>query len=183
MKHLALLDREAVDAMQWMSGDGRKPRIHFVQDVEESMHLNTIRHGAVIISASGMCDAGRIKHHLKYNLGRPECSIIITGFQAARTLGRRLVDGARVVKIFGEDIPVRAKIYTIGGLSAHADQAALLDWLRHFTQTPEKTFIVHGEINNANALLSAIKNRLDWNHVFIPEHKTTVTLHNPAQNS
>ncbi|MBX3640953.1 MAG: MBL fold metallo-hydrolase [Nitrosomonas sp.] len=183
MKHLALLDKEAVDAMQWMTGDGKKPRIHFVQDVEESMHLNTIRHGAVIISASGMCDAGRIKHHLKYNLGRPECSIIITGFQAARTLGRRLVDGARIVKIFGEDIPVRAEIYTIGGLSAHADQAALLDWLRHFIQTPEKTFIVHGEVNNANALLSAIKSRLNWDHVFIPEHKTTVMLHNPGPNS
>jgi metallo-beta-lactamase family protein len=178
MKHLALLDKETLDVVQWMSGNGKKPRIHFVQDVEESMHLNTIRHGAIIISASGMCDAGRIKYHLKYNLGRPECSIIITGFQAARTLGRRLVDGARIVKIFGEDIPVRAEIYTIGGLSAHADQAALLDWLKHFTQTPEKTFIVHGEINNANALLSTIKNRLNWDHVFIPEHKTTVTLHN-----
>jgi len=68
------------------------------------------------------------------------------------------------------------KAISIGGLSAHADQAALLDWLRHFTQTPEKTFIVHGEINNANALLSAIKSRLNWNPVFIPDHKTTVTL-------
>lgn len=172
LQHLALLDKETLDAIQWMNRDHKKPRIHFIQDVEESMHLNTIRHGAIIISASGMCDAGRIKYHLKYNLGCSECSIVITGFQAARTLGRRLVDGAKIVKIFGEDIPVRAEIFTIGGLSAHADQAALLDWLRHFTKTPEKTFIVHGELTSATALQSAIKERLNWDHVSIPQRKS-----------
>ncbi|MDR4517648.1 MAG: MBL fold metallo-hydrolase [Nitrosomonas sp.] len=172
MKHIALLDKETLDAIQWMNGNHKRPRIHFIQDVEESMHLNTIRRGAIIISASGMCDAGRIKHHLKYNLGCPECSIVITGFQAARTLGRRLVDGAKIVKIFGQDIPVRAEIFTIGGLSAHADQAALLDWLRHFTKSPEKTFIVHGEPNSASALQSAITDRLNWKNVSIPKQKS-----------
>lgn len=93
LKHIALLDQEASEALQWMNQSVRKPRIHFVQDIEESMQLNQMKHGIIIISASGMCDAGRIKHHLKYNLDRPECSILITGFQAARTLGRRLVDG------------------------------------------------------------------------------------------
>ena len=175
MKHIALLDEEALNAIQWMSNnDGKKPRIHFIQDVEESMQLNTIRHGAIIISASGMCDAGRIKHHLKYNLGCPECSIVITGFQAARTLGRRLVDGAKLVKIFGEDIPVRAEIFTIGGLSAHADQAALLDWLRHFKKAPEKTFVIHGEHTSAMALQSIIQERLQWEHVSVPEQKSVV---------
>lgn len=176
MKNLTLLDEETLDAVQWMSSksNGKKPRIQFIQDVEESMHLNTIKHGAIIISASGMCDAGRIKYHLKYNLGRSECSIVITGFQAARTLGRRLVDGAKTVKIFGEDIPVRAKIYTIGGLSAHADQKALLDWLGNFEKAPEKTFIVHGELGNSTSMAAAVKETLHWKHVVIPEPKSTV---------
>lgn len=176
MKHLALLDKETLDAVQWMRSDGKKPRIHFVQDVEESMYLNTIKQGAVIISASGMCDAGRIKHHLKYNLGRPECSIVITGFQAARTLGRRLVDGVKSVKIFGEDIPVRADIYTIGGLSAHADQKALLDWLGHFEKAPKKTFIVHGELSHSKSMAAAVQETLHWKQVVIPEPKSTATF-------
>lgn len=177
MRHIALLDEEALDAFEWISNnDGKKPRIHFIQDVEESMQLNTIRRGAIIISASGMCDAGRIKHHLKYNLGCPECSIIITGFQAIRTLGRRLVDGARLVRIFGEDIPVRAEIFTIGGLSAHADQGALLDWLRHFRTAPEKTFVVHGEHTSAKTFQSVIQERLTWPNVCVPEQKSTVVL-------
>jgi len=176
MKHIATLDKETQDAMQWMSANDKKPRIHFIQDVEESMQLNTIKHGAIIISASGMCDAGRIKHHLKYNLNRPECSIVITGFQAARTLGRRLVDGAKIVKIFGQDVPVRADIYTIGGLSAHADQKALLDWLGHFETPPARTLVVHGEINSANALAEAILDTLQWDDVTVPTPHTVVTL-------
>ncbi len=100
LKHVELLDKETVSTMQWLIQNGGKPRIRFVQDVEESIQLNNVKHGAIIISASGMCDAGRIKHHLKYNLGRPECSILITGFQAAGTLGRRMVDRAKYVKNF-----------------------------------------------------------------------------------
>lgn len=122
-----------------------------------------------------MCDAGRIKHHLKYNLGRPECSILITGFQAAGTLGRRLVDGAKSVKIFGQDVPVRADIYTIGGLSAHADQAGLMNWLSHFHAAPRQTFIVHGEPLNAATLAEVIRQQLKWN-VNIPAQFTTITL-------
>ncbi|GJL76283.1 MBL fold metallo-hydrolase RNA specificity domain-containing protein [Nitrosomonas sp.] len=176
MKHIAVLDQETQEAMQWMDANDKKPRIHFIQDVEESMRLNTIKHGAIIISASGMCDAGRIKYHLKYNLGRPECSIIITGFQAARTLGRRLVDGAKIVKIFGQDVPVRADIYTIGGLSAHADQKALLNWLSLFKKPPEKTFVVHGELSNATSMATAIREKLHWQDVSVPEQKTMVVL-------
>ncbi len=175
LQHIAVLDKETSDALQWMNQNIKKPQIHFVQDIEESMQLNRIKHGAIIISASGMCDAGRIKHHLKYNLDRPECSILITGFQAERTLGRRLVDGAKQVKIFGQDIRVKAAIYTIGGLSAHADQADLVNWLSHFQKMPEKIFVVHGELINALALTSAIKQQLGWT-ACIPEHLSTVTL-------
>lgn len=175
LKHIALLDKETSNALQWMNQNVKKPQIHFVQDIEESMQLNSMKHGVIIISASGMCDAGRIKHHLKYNLGRPECSILITGFQAERTLGRRLVDGVKQVRIFGQDVRVKATIYTIGGLSAHADQADLINWLGHFQRMPEKIFVVHGELNNASALATAIKQRFNWN-ACIPEHLSVVTL-------
>jgi metallo-beta-lactamase family protein len=127
------------------------------------MALNDITSGAIIISASGMCDAGRIKHHLRHNLGRPQCSIIFTGFQAEGTLGRRLVDGARLARIFGEELAVRADIYTIGGLSAHADQAGLLDWLRHFRHPPKQTFVVHGESATAICFADQIRIKLGWN--------------------
>lgn len=175
LKHIALLDKETSDTLQWMNKNVRKPQIHFVQDIEESMQLNHIKHGLIIISASGMCDAGRIKHHLKYNLDRSECSILITGFQAEGTLGRRLVDGARKVRIFGEDVRVKATIYTIGGLSAHADQADLINWLRHFQKMPENIFVVHGEFSNSSALVTAIQQKLNWT-ARIPEQLSVVTL-------
>lgn len=161
LKHIALLDQESSAALRWMNDSAQKPRIHFVQDIEESMQLNH-RNGIIIISASGMCDAGRIKQHLKYNLNRPECSIVITGFQAQGTLGRRLVDGARQVRIYGEEIRVRAAIHTIGGLSAHADQADLIHWLKHFRAMPEKIFVTHGEPTNAAAFVTAVEQQLNW---------------------
>jgi metallo-beta-lactamase family protein len=175
LKHMALLDKEANDLMQWLNKNGAELRINFIQDVEESIQLNNVQQGAIIISASGMCDAGRIKHHLKYNLNRPECSILITGFQAAGTLGRRLVDGVKRVRIYGQDIPVRADIYTIGGLSAHADQAGLMGWLEHFHTAPKKTFVVHGEPSTAASLAELIKNQLHWN-VDLPEQNTSFTF-------
>lgn len=162
LKHRHLLDAESRDLLTWHANSGGTPRIRFTATVEESMRLNHIRSGAVIISASGMCDAGRIKYHLKYNLPRRECSILITGFQAQGTLGRRLVDGAKVVRLFGEDVPVRASIHTIGGLSAHADQEGLLTWLRGFRQPPARTYVVHGETSTALGFADLVRARLGW---------------------
>ncbi|SDH11131.1 MBL fold metallo-hydrolase RNA specificity domain-containing protein [Nitrosomonas sp. Nm132] len=175
LKHAKLLDKEATETLQWFNSSGRKLKINFIQDVEDSITLNTVQQGAIIISASGMCDAGRIKYHLKFNLPRPECSILITGFQAAGTLGRRLVDGAKQVHIFGQEIPVRADIYTIGGLSAHADQAGLLSWLKNFNSEPERIFVVHGESSSAAALADAIEQKLKW-HAIVPERLTSIPL-------
>jgi metallo-beta-lactamase family protein len=162
LQHHAELDDEAAQLGRWLDASKGQPRIRFSQSVEDSMFINGIRSGAVIISASGMCDAGRIKHHLKYNLPRPECTVIITGFQARGTLGRRIVDGARTVRLFGEEVPVRAKVYTIGGLSAHADQAALLGWLRGFRQPPGQTWVVHGESSAASAFAAVVGEKLGW---------------------
>jgi metallo-beta-lactamase family protein len=135
--------------------------VRFTESVEESMRINSIRAGAVIISASGMCDGGRIKHHLRCNISRPECAIVFAGFQAQGTLGRRIVDGAKSVRIFGELYPVRAKVFTIGGLSSHADRTALLGWLGNFKRPPRQTWVVHGEPLAARALRDEIR-RKGW---------------------
>ncbi len=149
--------------------------LRFTKSVEESMALNRIKAGAIIVSASGMCDAGRIKHHLRHNLGRSECAIVIIGYQATGTLGRRLVDGEKRVRIFGEDINVRAGIHTIGGLSAHADQAALLGWLKGFKQPPQRTFVVHGEAETARGFAQQVAGDRGW-RTEAPERGTRIEL-------
>jgi metallo-beta-lactamase family protein len=119
-------------------------KLHFVQSVQDSMALNRMKSGIIVIAGSGMCEGGRIRHHLKHNLWRPECSIIFVGYQGKGTLGRKIVDGAKFVQILGEEIAVKASVYTINGFSAHADQAELIGWLSCFKNSPE-VFIVHGE--------------------------------------
>lgn len=165
VRHADLWDDETRELYAWTQVNTDRFRLRFVQDVEESMALNEVRGGLVVISASGMCDAGRIKHHLRHNLGRRECAVVIAGFQAAGTLGRRLVDGARQVTLFGERIQVRARIHTIGGLSAHADQPALLNWLGGFAAAPRRTFVVHGEQGASAALVEAIGREFGWSGV------------------
>jgi len=171
-----LLDPETRELIAWQRSHSDRMNIEFVADVERSKSLNDIRSGAVILSASGMCEAGRIKYHLRENLPRSECSILIAGFQAAGTLGRRLVDGARLVRIFGQTVPVRARIYTVGGLSAHADQAALLGWLRGFHHPPGKTFVVHGEAGSSANFRRAIEEQLGWSNVYQPAPGEMVSL-------
>ncbi len=111
---------------------------------EESKRLNDVASGLIIIAGSGMCNGGRIRHHLKHNLWRPECHVVIVGYQAEGTLGRRLVDGAEYVRLWNEEIRVNAEIHTVGGLSAHADQAGLVGWYRGFKNRPP-VYLVHGE--------------------------------------
>jgi metallo-beta-lactamase family protein len=149
--------------------------VRFVEDLAESKKLDSVRAGAVILSASGMCEGGRIRHHLRANLPRAECAIVFAGFQAAGTLGRRIVDGAQTVKIFGEIHPVRARIHTLGGLSAHADQSALLAWLGRFQAPPAQTWVVHGEPLSAHAFRDTIEMRLGW-RAAVPQRGQTVQL-------
>lgn len=121
------------------------PMLSFTQSPEESKKLNERNDSIIIISASGMCDAGRIKHHLKHNLWRPESTILFVGYQAEGTLGRRIIDGATKVKIFGEEISVNARIEVIPGFSGHADKSGLLSWIKSISKKPKKVFVVHGE--------------------------------------
>ncbi len=134
------------------------PGLHLTETVEESKLLNMDKSPKVIISASGMCDAGRIRHHLKYNLWRPESSIVFVGFQSPGTLGRNLLEGAPSVKLFGEEVAVRAKIVNFQGLSSHADHDHLIEWVKHFD--PKKTahvFVVHGDREVAPVFADAVQ--------------------------
>ena len=161
-RHMELLDDETHALMGHHGGAAHFRKLEFVESVEESKALDRITGGAVILSASGMCEAGRIKFHLRSNLPRRDSTILITGFQAAGTLGRRLVDGARRVRLLGEDIPVRADLYTLGGLSAHADRSALLAWLGHFRDRPRQVFVVHGEDSVATGFAADLQRQFGW---------------------
>ncbi len=174
-KHLSLFDDEAQQLTRWHAAGRGLPNLRFTGSAEESMALNQVRSGAIIISASGMCDAGRIKHHLRHNLSRRESAVLITGFQAQGTLGRRLVDGARRVSIFGQDIPVRAAIHTLGGFSAHADLSALLAWVSNFRRPPHHTFVVHGEEGAALAFAERLRSDQGWT-VTVPVSGQSVQL-------
>ncbi|MDA8257406.1 MAG: MBL fold metallo-hydrolase [Betaproteobacteria bacterium] len=176
LKHPDLVDSHTRDLIDWMRQHPRKFKLEFVADAERSRALNAVRSGAIIISASGMCEAGRIKYHLRENLPRSACGILITGFQAAGTLGRRLVDGARLVHIFGKPVAVRARIHTVGGLSAHADQTGLLDWLRGFRTPPKHAFIVHGEAGASAVFAQAIQDTLGWPKPHLPQRGERIVL-------
>ena len=129
---------------------------------EESKLINGDESPKVIVSASGMCDAGRVRHHLKHNLWRPECTVLFVGYQSKGTLGRSLVDGADHVKLFGEDIQVRASIRQMAGISGHADQDGLIRWIRSFQKAPKHVFVVHGEDNVASLFAQRIQQELQW---------------------
>lgn len=136
----------------------RLANFHATRSTEESMLINQIRSGAIIIAGSGMCTGGRIRHHLKNNVSRPANHVVIVGFQAYGTPGRRLVDGADTIRMWGEHYRVRATVHTIGGLSAHGDQQDLLDWYGHFVHRPPLC-LVHGEPDAQVELKRAVESR------------------------
>ncbi len=133
------------------------PDLHFVQEASESMALNRIRSGAVLMAGSGMCTGGRVRHHLRHNLAHSDCSVIFVGYAAEGTLARIIIDGVKSVKLFGDTIPVRARIHTINGFSAHAGRQDLLDWHAR-TGKPETTFLIHGEEKSRKTFAKALKN-------------------------
>jgi metallo-beta-lactamase family protein len=175
-RYADVLDRETRDLAAWQRAHPERIRVRFTESPEESMALNGVRSGAVILAASGMCEAGRIRHHLRHNLPRENSAVVFTGFQAAGTLGRAIVDGARRVHLFREEVPVRASVHTIGGLSAHADQGALLDWLSAFGHPPARTFVVHGEAEIADGFVQIIRRRFGWTSVEVPARGERYTI-------
>lgn len=150
-----------------ISGDGGDPfdlpGLHFTRETAESMAINQVEGGAIIMAGSGMCTGGRVRHHLKHNLWGKRNSIVFVGFAAHGTLARSIIDGATRVRIYGEDIAVRASIYTIGGFSAHADQAELLAWHQK-TGNPKTTYLVHGEEESMQVFAKKLSNT----HVEMP---------------
>ena len=136
--------------------------LYFARSVEESQAINRIDSGAIIIAGSGMCTGGRILHHLKHNIGRKECHLLIVGYQVQGSLGRRLVDGADRVRIYGNDYPVRIQIHTVGGLSAHGDQEELVRWASGFRNQP-RIFLVHGEDGAKRELRKLLRRRIGAN--------------------
>jgi metallo-beta-lactamase family protein len=152
------------------------PNLKFSLTASQSMKINQLRGSAIIIAGNGMCTAGRIKHHLKHNLWRPGASIVIVGFQAEGTTGRQIVNGAKMVTIFGQKIAVKAKVFTIGGLSSHADQSDLLGWIGHFAgNSKPKVFVIHGEPSSSEGLAKAIKTRFGLD-VHVPQYREVLTL-------
>lgn len=152
--------------------------LHFTQSVEESKRLNLSLEPKIIISASGMCEAGRIKHHLKHNLWRKESSIVFVGYQAEGTLGRRILDGEKSVKLFGENIRINAEIYNLEGFSGHADKNGLLHWLSGFKVKPSTVFIVHGEEESKHAFAKEVKEKLNLNCI-VPEYNKIYNIKSP----
>lgn len=161
-------DEETLDLIKKGDNPLDFHNLHFTRTTQESKDLNISPESSGMISASGMCTAGRIKHHLKHNLWRKESSIVFVGYQAEGTLGRRIKDGEKKVKIFGEEISVNAEIHVLEGFSGHADQAETLDWVRSFKKRPRKIFLVHGEQDALNTLSDLLKQELNVD-VAIPQ--------------
>ena len=138
-------DEEAMELVKKGINPIQFPGLNLAITSEESKMINFDDKPKVILSASGMCEAGRIRHHLKHNLWRPECTVLFVGYQAVGTLGRAIVDGAQEVKLFGETISIRARIEKLAGMSGHADKNGLLEWIQGFTRKPQRVFVVHGE--------------------------------------
>jgi len=158
-RHREVFDERATQLLAQHLSALNFPGLTYTRTVDESKRLNVATGSMVIISASGMCTGGRILHHLYHGLSHPETHVVIVGYQGQGTLGRRLVDGARQVTIFREEVPVRARIHTLGGFSAHAGQSGLVDWAAPLAPSKPRVFLTHGEDGPRNALRAQLRAR------------------------
>jgi len=173
-RHSDLFDAETKALWKRHKKNSLLPNLHFSQTPEQSMAINTIRNSAIIIAGSGMCNGGRIRHHLRHNISRKKCQVVMTGFQVRGTTGRALVDGAKTIQLDGVSAKVRAKIHTIGGLSAHADQTGLLRWYRNFKERPP-VVLVHGEETPLQSLAQCLEPYASEVHIAKPGRALDLT--------
>jgi metallo-beta-lactamase family protein len=150
--------------------------LRYTRKVEESKELNTRQGSFAVISASGMAEAGRILHHLRNRIGDPKNTILFTGWQAPNTLGRRILDGVEVVRIFGEEHTVRAEVTKLNGLSGHADANGLVEWAAAISKKPQQTFLVHGEPEPAKTLASRLEKEVGLSKVTVPALHESATI-------
>jgi len=173
--HPELYDKEMTELIRQHRSPFDFPHLEMVRTVEESKAINSIKGTSMIIAGSGMCTGGRIKHHLVANIARRDSTILFVGYQAVGTLGRHLVDGAKNVRIFGQEHPVQAKVAQIHGFSAHADRDSLLRWLSGFKKTPRHVFVTHGESQAANYFSDFVREKTNWD-VSTPEYLDETVL-------
>ena len=162
--HKDLYDEKTLEYVRHGQNPLRTSDVHFIESVEDSMALNDVPGPKIILSASGMCDAGRIVHHLKHNIWQRNCHILFVGYQAEGTLGRRIIEGAKKVNILGETLQVNAQIHTIGGLSAHADVDEMMAWLKFYQDKNPKVFLVHGDPCASQAFAKRISAELGFEY-------------------
>jgi metallo-beta-lactamase family protein len=174
-KFLRDTDEEAQALFKGLASGKIALKVIYTSTPDESKAINKVRAGAIIIAGSGMCEAGRIRHHLVHNLPRLQCSVVFVGYQGEGTLGRRLIDGAKQVRLMRQEVQVRAKMHTIGGLSAHADQAGLLAYMRGIKTAPKTTYIVHGEKSISEAFGGVIEKEFGWK-THVPHIGETVSI-------
>jgi metallo-beta-lactamase family protein len=174
-RHSGFLDGETKELIKNGENPLQLPQLRFTPTTEESMAINRDEGPAIVISASGMADAGRIRHHLRHNLWREGASIVFVGFQAQGTTGRKIIDGAKRVRILNEEVAVKARIFTIGGFSAHAGQSQLLEWLGNFKNNNLEVFLVHGEYSAQQVLAARIQEKFGYK-VIIPEYLEETVL-------
>lgn len=175
LKHVNLYDDTAAEFWREHGANLSMPNLSFSRSADDSRAINRIKSGAVVVAGSGMCTGGRIKHHLKHNLWRKECHVVISGYQSHGSLGRKLVEGNESVKLWGERIKVQAKIHTVGGLSAHADQQGIMDWYANFKDRPP-ALMVHGEVDSMRVLAEKVKSDLGGSAYVAKPGKSTDLL-------
>lgn len=160
-KHRELFDEDAQKLLSKGDDPFELPNLTYTLSADESRAINDLKGPAIVISASGMCNAGRVKHHLRHNLWKPGASIVFVGYQGLGTPGRKIVEKAKSITLFGEDITIAARIFTIGGFSAHAGQSQLMEWVKHVAKPHTQIVLVHGEEKAQSALSALIKERFN----------------------
>jgi metallo-beta-lactamase family protein len=174
-RHSELLDQDMKVLLREHRSPFDFPGLKMVETVAESKALNEIKGTIMIIAGSGMCTGGRIKHHLANNISRPECTVLFVGYQAIGTLGRQILDGAKSVRIHGQQHPVRARIAQIQGFSAHADRDELMKWLSKLSVNPKRIFITHGETESAEQFSKFLNENTGY-QTMVPDYGATVSL-------